>query len=1240
MKKQEDKPMLSRIRAILPLAIVIFAALSPLAGRLPAQSMAATISGTVKDQSGASVPDAKVDFTNRATNQIRSVQTNESGLFVLPDIEEGAYDVSVGKAGFKKLIRAGIAVNPQDRLSLGEMILQVGAPTDSVTITADPAQLQLQADSGERSAALTGNQLRDIALNGRNIHDLAKIIPGVAQPGGANEVSNLSAIGSYSINGTRVTMKDMSIDGSSVTRTDQQAQQITINPDAVSEVKILTSNYQAEFGKAGGGIVTVTTKGGSQDFHADARWFHRNDSLNANSYFNNLAAHPRALYRYNYYGFDVSGPIYLPKWLGGFNRSRNKLFFFYNEEWYNQLTPQASAINVEMPTAAERNGDFSQSADGNGKPIIVRDSGNCLGANGSGTPVPFPGNIIPKSCFFPGAQAVLNLFPMPNTTIGGSQYNYTSQISSKYPRREDIVRIDYMITDKHRLSGRFINNYDDQILTYGTTTLSDNFPTLGPANRSGSGYNMALTLTSSITPTLINEAMFGHGIFVTNIVAATNGYSRAATGINTPLLFPQANAPYDIIPSMTFGGLTNQTSPSVSINGSPFFQQIPSYNVTDNVTKIIGKHTIKTGIYYYKATAFNTPQSPAQASVDYTSSLGTNANFPLDAGDPFANALLGVFTSYTQASQKVTTNSVYNTVEGYVQDTWRITPHLTLDYGLRLSYLGPVHDLRQQEGYFEPNLFNPQQAVRLYTPVLVNGAVRVVDPASVPATPTTSNTLPSNFEGLIVPNSGSPTNGLVSAKSSSLVGGYSQGVRFGPRLGFAWEPLKDTVVRGGFGISYDRSRTDQDNNEAQVPPNVLTPVLYYGSLANINAATANGARGTIALTAVSPADKTPSVYSYSLGIQRHVGFGIIVDAAFVGSLGRNLEQVVNLNAVPYGATFLAKNQDPTKFPGGVVPSVQPNLPAAYSAAGLSFNGIDALPQDFLRPFPGYGDILYRNNGASSNYNSLQLSVSRRMSRGLMIGAAYTYSKNFVTNNSDSDSVNPFNTRAYEYRLAASDQTNNLVVNYIYNIPGAARFAGNNFVTKAILNGWEFSGISIFRTGTPVELSPSISGVTIGAVTTGSYTFGPLFYATANPLISNVGNNGDHINASAFYLGQPGELAPWPRTYLRNPGTNNFDLSLFKNFQITGDRKKYLQLRLEAFNAFNHTQFSGYNLTTNMTTSTGATGTSVLNVANFSTLTITNNLRPAGSTKTLGSYFGEYNGTREQRIVQIAAKFYF
>jgi hypothetical protein len=261
---------------------------------------------------------------------------------------------------------------------------------------------------------------------------------------------------------------------------------------------------------------------------------------------------------------------------------------------------------------------------------------------------------------------------------------------------------------------------------------------------------------------------------------------------------------------------------------------------------------------------------------------------------------------------------------------------------------------------------------------------------------------------------------------------------------------------------------------------------------------------------------------------------------------------------------------------------------------------------------------------------------------LLIQASYTLSKFFLTNNNDSDSVNPFNTKAYEYRLAAADQPQNLVVSYVYNIPGVSRFMGHNGLAKAIFDGWEFSGISIFRSGTPFEMTPSIAGINTGATLTGSYTFGPQgFYLTGAPIFnSNVGVNGDHINPAAFEIGPPGDTAPWPRTYMRNPGTNNFDLSVFKNFRISETKGRYLQLRLEAFNALNHTQFSGYNTSTNMTTSTGATGSSVLNVANFDTLTITNNLRPGGSTKALGSYFGEFNGTREQRIVQLGAKLYF
>jgi len=267
-------------------------------------------------------------------------------------------------------------------------------------------------------------------------------------------------------------------------------------------------------------------------------------------------------------------------------------------------------------------------------------------------------------------------------------------------------------------------------------------------------------------------------------------------------------------------------------------------------------------------------------------------------------------------------------------------------------------------------------------------------------------------------------------------------------------------------------------------------------------------------------------------------------------------------------------------------------------------------------------------------------VNRQISHGLIVGGAYTLSKTFETNQNDSDSVNPFNTRAYEYRIAANDQLHSLVASYVYNLPGSAHFVGNGRVARTIMDGWEIAGVSIFRTGTPIELSPSISGVNAGQVITGSYTFGPLFYRTAPVIVANQGNNGDHINAGSVFLGQPDQLSPWPRTYIRGPGTNNTDLSIYKNFKVTSDGKKYLQLRLEAFNAFNHTQFSGYNTSTNLTTAAGATGSAVLNVPNFSQLVITNNLRPAGSTKILGSYFGEYNGTREQRIVQLAAKFYF
>ena len=307
---------------------------------------------------------------------------------------------------------------------------------------------------------------------------------------------------------------------------------------------------------------------------------------------------------------------------------------------------------------------------------------------------------------------------------------------------------------------------------------------------------------------------------------------------------------------------------------------------------------------------------------------------------------------------------------------------------------------------------------------------------------------------------------------------------------------------------------------------------------------------------------------------------------------------------------------------------------------MAFSGLYALPLNFLRPYHGWGDIPYNEYVGTFNYNLLQVQVNRKLSSSFLFGLAYTFSRNFTTIGTDGGAANPFNTRAYDYKLAPNDVTHNLAINYIYDVPAGSKLLGrNNWLTRGTLDGWEISGITVLQSGGPTQLTPAIAGVNIGQRLSGSYSLNPSFYLRANP-VQPADTDGIHVNPSAFYLGTPGEIAPWPNTYLRNPGIGNFDISIFKNFRYSTDSKRSLQLRLEMFNAFNHPQFSGYNLTTNLTTAAGATGTAVLSAADISTLAITNNVRPQGSTRPLGTYFGEYSSARDPRIVQIAVKVSF
>ena len=1204
--------------------------LAALCGSAHAQS-AGSITGTVKDSSGAALPGATVSVTNRAQALVQTVQSGPLGVFVFPQVQPGEYSLRVELSGFKTAERSNVIVTTKSAINVGDFSLQVGNVTETVTVEADVGRLQIQTESAERSDVVTNKQLRDIALNGRNIVDFMKLVPGVIAGGTQTTSTVTNVVGSFNINGTRNDQHEYTVDGvTNLNLGNNTGALVTVNPDALEEVKVLTSNYQAEFGRAGGGFIALTTRSGTSEFHGGARYFRRHDSLNANTYFNNArggsdAGFPRPLYRFNYYGWDFGGPV---PFVG--TKDSRKLFFFASQEYYDQLVPQAASINRRVPTAAERNGDFSQTRDGNGNLITIRDPL---------TGLPFPGNVVPGPRFYAPGQAILNVFPTPNTSAGGNAYNYSSQVPSEYPRREDIVRVDWQPSNQTRLSGRFIYNKDEQRFAYGTTTAAWDWPLTTTARKNGPGKTLSLTLTHNFSSTLVNEFVFAAGRGGVNIGPTDDKYTRAATGINVPLLYGNANAG-DAMPTLIFGGIAAQTFAQTNFNGTPFSQTFAINNFMDNLTKVRGKHTFKAGIYYQRANNQRTSFGPVQTNLDFSN----NAANALNTGHPYANALLGIYTSYTQASVKLNNNFFYQDLSGYLQDTWKVGSRLTLDLGVRFSHYQPIYDKEGQLSFFNPDLYSASRAPRIYRGVCVTinpCSVRAVDPVAT-AAPTAANTLPAVFVGRLVPGSGDLTNGLGQSANGYPRGGFdSKAVLPQPRLGFSWDLAgnRKTVLRGGFGITYDRIRTDVIADAITNPPTVLTPTLFYGRLQDLSGA---GSGSALAITQVVGMDQggdVPTVYSYSVGVQRDIGKGIVVDLAYVGSQSRNNPRQRNLNALPYAATFQRAAQDPTRFADGVVPAVEPGLPTAHRDANLAYSGQFALPIDFLRPYQGYGDILYRSFDAQASYKSLQASLQRRFSKSFTFGMSYTLSKAESTSDVYNANTHVSDPQAYDYALATFDRTHYFVANYVWNVPKGGKLLGGGWFARALLDNWTISGISWISSGNPAELTLSITGQDTGNRMVGSYAAGnsaaqqPRFRVTGEAQSAP-----DGINTQAFVVPGIGDRGPYSRNYLRNPGFNNHDLSLFKNIPFGASGRRYLQFRLEAFNVLNHTQFSGVNRGTNLTTAAGATGAAVFN--SFNNLQLTNNTRPQGSTAPLGQFFGEYNAARDPRIIQLGVKLYF
>jgi outer membrane receptor protein involved in Fe transport len=1068
--------------------------------------------------------------------------------------------------GFKKSETKNVVLPVATRISVGDIIVEVGSLTDTITVEANAGTIQIQADSGERSDIVTNRDLRNIQLNGQNVVDMMKFIPGINVSGlvanAASTVTNIT--GSFQINGTRSLQHEYTLDGiTNLNLGNNTGALVSVNPDALEEVKVLTSNYQAEYGRSGGGVIALTTRGGTNNFHGGGRYFRRHDSMNANSWLNDWrggqGTYTRPLYRYNFYGWDFGGPVWIPHVVNG----RNKLFFFASQEYYRQLVPQASSVNIRVPTAAERKGDFSQTVDGAGKAIPIIDPT---------TGVVFPGNIIPTNRLYAPGTAILNFLPTSNTTAGGNNYNYTSQVPSAYPRMETILRGDWMINDNARLSVRWVYNHDDQQFAYGTSTASWNWPLAITDRKNGPGSVPSISLTKNFGPTVVNEFVFGVGRGGVLIAPQGDAATRATSGINTPMLYPTANTT-GLIPSLSFGSVASAgATPNTSVYG-PFDQRFLIWQVMNNLTKIHGSHVFKFGFYFQSASNASNNQTHVQSDLDFSN----NASNPLNTGYGFANALLGVYNSYSQANGKPYQNYLYHDVSVYAQDTWKVNKRLTLDLGVRFSWYQPVHNTAGDGAYFDPAAYDPAKAARLYRPVCVGASTcslgaatyRAIDP-TVSATPTLANTMPGYYAGKLVSGAGSLTDGMVLVSGGYPSGGVNtQAILPQPRLGFAYDVTGShkTVIRGGFGISIDRYQSGDTGFGASNPPLVLTSALQYGYLSDIQPG-GGGILSPLAINAVTKNIDFPHMYSYSIGVQRNLGAGTVIDVSYVGMKTRHNPRRTNLNAPAYGTTFKASAQDPTKFAGGVIPATEANLPSIYSAAGVSFSGANILGTDFLRPYQGYSDMTYYVFDSKADYNSLQVGLRRKFSQGLTFGAAYTWSKTMNTIGDESTMtrlVNP----DLDYQIAAFDRTHYIVGNFIWDLPKASKVFGGNKVAGVFLDHWVLSGVTTLASGTPADVGLTINGVDSGARLLGTPTSGNLSGQQMRFLLSGNPQDGTTINNSALVVPGLGNTGPYPRMYLRIPWIVNQDLSLFKNVPMGGDGKRYLQLRLEAFNAVNH-----------------------------------------------------------------------
>jgi len=1161
------------------------------------QTVASSLVGTVVDPKGAAVVNAPITLTGAGTGAARLGTTDSQGTYRFVNIPAGTYSVLVKAAGFKAELQTGIVVLAQEAHSGGKMMLQAGTLAEVTSVTPAPAQLQL-AGSG-KSWTIDADDLETLTQKGRDMFGYMRLIPGIVDTRPDREVTASDSIAGITIDGNTSAI-NFNVDGITDLDTGTNRRvEFEPNIDAIQEIRVLTANYQAEYGRNSGGIITVITKSGTQDFHGTGSWNHRNTEFNANSWANNHTLtnagtpEPRDAYRFNVETYGIGGPLYIPNVA---NVEKKKLFFFFSQERTGQFIP-ASSQTTYMPTINERGGDFSQTfANVNGNPVAlpVLDP---LNNNAQ-----FAGNTIPLSRLTATGQQLLGFFPTPNftPTLSNQLYvdNYFEQGSNAQKRRNDVLRVDANVTSNISAHVRWMNDHQDTTNLFdgvqfnqfsGSAVLTTN---ISPIDHPNPGHGYQGSIVDAISPTLVNEFTVGKS-WSQWAWYTTDTYASEARALEPglPMLSPtpattvnkevvsSTNGYQGLLPTFVFQGAGLPSSAyylrnSASAGAAEEFNNY--WTLEDSVSKVIGHHAIKAGFYGER----NTRLQPAGQNYNGAFNFAASTSSPfLNTNDGYANALLGDVNSYTQYTAETTSNLLYYNAEFYIQDSWKVNRRLTLDFGVRFYHDTPPTDHDGTLVNFEPSAYSASAMSRLYYPACTAGVTTCSSAANglVARDRLTGATVGSGYIGDIVYGSGNPVTGLVNLGASTAP--YHQAsLSYGPRFGFAWDLFGNgqTVIRGGGGLYHNRLATDTLSGLAGQAPLSYQETVNNVTFAQIAAANTGSvpALNNVTIAPVSPSAWPSSIPSQgvangSLDLQHIFGRTTVVDLGYTMNYSYNQYLTYDLNYVPLGASwpFTPSNLNPT-------------------TAGGSSADIGSIYERSI--YPGYGAI----NGAaflgSSHYDAITAKVTKQISHGLSAGVAYTLSKaNGITTYSPEVS----NNTAYNYGRLATDRRQNLQISYVYNIPD---FAGKHGFHKVayVTSHWQLAGITSIQSGAPFDPTCSVtSGQAAPASYTGTPDLSPRCNVVGNPL-SGLGSNGNgqvFFNGAAFALpalgtGPNNSIVGAPALgnlgggagVLSLPHTTNFDITLTKTIPIFGSEKRVLKLQVQAYNVFNHTEVSGIN----------------------------------------------------------------